>query len=208
MQCQYAVTHENVQLLWCVSYGGRCCCALHHVGAQSPVLTGQPDLLANRLMRCCRIKTVPLVCRTWRDAAAAPSIMWERLRLALTMLRPAQICSSEVAGEVQRPSRLPPWLAPRSRSIHALSICVLDDAAALHMTDGCAAAAGSLLGFPSKGLLPHSVQQGLSLLSSFHLSILPGCCSYFEERHVHIAPTAHVDAAGALTSFCLDAGSF
>ncbi|CAK0782533.1 hypothetical protein CVIRNUC_005751 [Coccomyxa viridis] len=83
-----------------------------------------------------RIKTVPLVCRTWRDAAAAPSIMWERLRLAFTLLKPAQICSSEVMGEVQRPSRLAPWLAARSRSIHALSICILDDAAARHMTDG------------------------------------------------------------------------
>ena len=107
---------------------------------------------------------MPQVCRTWRDAAAAPSIMWERLRLAFTMLKPAQICSSEVMGEVQRPSKLMPWLAARSRSIHTLSICILDDAAALHMTDGCAAAARSLLRACQAKAIVRTVQQGFSLL--------------------------------------------
>lgn len=144
------------------------------------LLTGQPHLLANRLIHCCRIKTVPLVCRTWRDAAAAPSIMWERLRLAFTLLKPAQICSSEVMGEVQRPSRLAPWLAARSRSIHALSICILDDAAARHMTDGCALLQQDPFCKGSKqSLVCRPVRQGLPLLFPFHISNFPWCCSHF-----------------------------
>ena len=87
----------------------------------------------------CRVRTVPLVCRAWRDAAKAPSIMWERVRLSLTVLGSTQVLGSEVSGEVYHPSRLAPWLAARSRSIHTLFICILNDAAALHMTEGCAA---------------------------------------------------------------------
>ena len=82
---------------------------------------------------------MPLVCRAWRDAAQAPSVMWECLRLSLTMLEPEQMRGSEVAGEVFRPAALAPWLAARSRSIHSLVICILDDAAAAHMTEGCEA---------------------------------------------------------------------
>ena len=80
---------------------------------------------------------MPLVCRAWRDAAQAPSVMWECLRLSLTLLEPEQMRGSEVAGEVFRPAALAPWLAARSRSIHSLVICILDDAAAAHMTEGC-----------------------------------------------------------------------
>ncbi len=86
----------------------------------------------------CRVKTVPLVCRAWRDAAKAPSVMWERVRLSLTVLGATQILGSEVSGEVHHPRQLAPWLAARSRSIHTLFICILNDAAALHMTEGCA----------------------------------------------------------------------
>ena len=85
----------------------------------------------------CRVKTVPLVCRAWRDAARAPSIMWERVRLSLTVLGGTQILGNEVSGEVYHPSKLAPWLAARSRSIHTLFVCILNDAAALHMTEGC-----------------------------------------------------------------------
>ena len=86
----------------------------------------------------CRVKTVPLVCRAWRDAAKAPSVMWERVRLSLTVLGATQILGSEVSGEVHHPRKLAPWLAARSRSIHTLFICNLNDAAGLHMTEGCA----------------------------------------------------------------------
>ena len=93
--------------------------------------------LVNRILAC-RVKTVPLVCRAWRDAAKAPSIMWERVRLSLTVLGGTQILGNEVSGEVHHPSKLAPWLAARSSSIHTLFICILNDAAALHMTEGCA----------------------------------------------------------------------
>ena len=63
--------------------------------------------------------------------------MWERVRLSLAALGAAQLLGSEVSGEVHHPRLLVSWLAARSCSIHTLSICILNDAAAVHMTEGC-----------------------------------------------------------------------
>lgn len=96
-----------------------------------------PPALIQALIRpsyCCRVETVPQVCRTWREASAVPSRMWEGLCINVGCA-----CAGE-AEHAQRPhsrggvdcERLAAWLAPRSASVHTLMISTFQEEPPLH----------------------------------------------------------------------------
>ena len=78
---------------------------------------------------------MPQVCRTWREAAATPSRMWEGLSISVGCA-----CLPGEAQHAQRPhprrgvdcNRLRAWLAPRSACVHTLMISGFQEDPPLH----------------------------------------------------------------------------